>query len=131
MRKLTKSGVAPFRNQWLKDNGGLCDLCKEPITEPATDAVLDHCHKTGECRGVLHRGCNAALGKVENARAMNGLVDDDKFRKWCEAIPDYILNSRCDRIYPSHKTEREKKDLVNKRKRLARRKERLANVKKD
>ena len=31
------------------------------------DNVVDHCHDTGEIRGVLHRQSNAFLGKVENA----------------------------------------------------------------
>ncbi len=33
---------------------------------PLTDAVLDHCHKTGMVRGVLSREANSLVGKVEN-----------------------------------------------------------------
>tara|TARA_E500000318_G_C3483881_1_gene181542 strand:- start:86 stop:535 length:450 start_codon:yes stop_codon:yes gene_type:complete len=41
---------------------------KCPISQAEMhDNVVDHCHCTGEIRGVLHRQSNAFLGKVENA----------------------------------------------------------------
>lgn len=41
----------------VAQQGGLCPICLKP--EPD---VVDHCHKTGRVRGILHRRCNSALG---------------------------------------------------------------------
>jgi len=53
--------------------GGLCPLCGKEIdlTIPR-EGVIDHDHDTGEIRGVLHRSCNAAEGKIANAAARWG-----------------------------------------------------------
>lgn len=63
--KLKQSEVAAWRQAKIIRQGGKCDLCKQPIA-PGED-VGDHDHATGLMRAVLHRSCNAALGKVENA----------------------------------------------------------------
>ena len=57
-----------------------CESCNVKLTKAKknirnnTDQVIDHCHKTGEVRGVLCSGCNLGLGhftdsitKLENA----------------------------------------------------------------
>ena len=62
--KLKTTEIKEFRTQQLLKQGGCCALCGQSIVD---DAVLDHCHKTGLLRGVLHRGCNSLLGKIENA----------------------------------------------------------------
>lgn len=118
MRKLTKAAVPPFRNALLRQQGGICPLCKEPIIQGAPapkDPVLDHDHKTGECRAVLHRGCNAIEGKIENARDINGLRDDGLFENVLNNLPDYLKNTKTGAIHPSHKTPVEKKALAKKR----------------
>jgi len=38
----------------------LCDLCLDDIVPN-----IDHCHKTGQIRGALCRGCNVSLGTIE------------------------------------------------------------------
>lgn len=63
--KLKQSEVAAWRQAKLISQCGKCGLCKLPIA-PGED-VGDHDHATGLMRDVLHRSCNAALGKVENA----------------------------------------------------------------
>lgn len=55
----------------LKAQGGVCAICKGPqINRRCRDQVkalpdrltVDHCHKTGQVRGLLCALCNAALG---------------------------------------------------------------------
>lgn len=113
MRKITKASVHIIRDNQLKLQAFICPLCKEVIKNE--DAVLDHDHKTGQNRAVLHRGCNAALGKIENARSINNLNDDEKFRKWCTNIPDYLKNNKMDSFHWTHKTDAEKKVAKSKK----------------
>jgi hypothetical protein len=56
--------------QLLKEQGGRCAVCgyKVAFIEEPKDrnspikAVVDHCHRTGKVRGILHDRCNRALG---------------------------------------------------------------------
>lgn len=66
--KLKYKQVKEFRSQQLEKQDNRCGLCAQIVID---DAVLDHCHKTGQIRGVLHRGCNALLGKIENNMSRN------------------------------------------------------------
>lgn len=45
--------------------GGKCEVCLRPVKIGARDALracLDHCHETGNVRGVLCANCNTAIG---------------------------------------------------------------------
>ena len=68
--KLKIKEVALYRQKLLKEQKGLCYLCKKRIK--LKDAVLDHDHTTGRCRAVLHRDCNILLGKIENFTKRQG-----------------------------------------------------------
>lgn len=55
-----------YERQFLLQNGA-CAICKRPQIDLGKPLAVDHCHKTGEVRGLLCTGCNMALG---------GFVDD-------------------------------------------------------
>lgn len=53
----------------LDKQGGVCGICRQP--ERRTDRKgaphalsIDHCHLTGEVRGLLCKDCNAAIGML-------------------------------------------------------------------
>ncbi len=99
MQKLKYKDVATHRQSLLAQQGGCCALCLEPILD---DAVLDHDHKTGLIRAVLHRGCNALLGKLENNLARNK-VTESRLRNWTNNVVGYISRQHTELIHPTHK----------------------------
>ena len=56
--------VAKVREKLYKEQGGKDALTGLPLDYK--QAVTDHNHNTQYVRGVLHRQCNAVLGKIEN-----------------------------------------------------------------
>lgn len=50
--------------------GGVCAVCNQPETATRNgrikDLALDHCHTTGNYRGLLCQCCNTALGRVKD-----------------------------------------------------------------
>lgn len=123
-RRLTASQVKAHRDKLLEEQGGRCALCGELIQR---DDVLDHDHKTGEIRGVLHRGCNAMLGHLENNRARHLLTSEVRFARFLSNVQKYLLQRRDDPVlYPTHRTDEEKRELRLKRAREARAKARKA-----
>lgn len=54
-------------DQILQYQQGVCPICGKSIrTKPRPHT--DHCHKTGQLRGLLCGQCNRALGKAQDAR---------------------------------------------------------------
>lgn len=112
--KLSRSNMRPYAARLLREQGGLCPLCKKPIdlTIPK-EGVLDHDHDTGRIRGVLHRSCNAAEGKISNAAARWGA----KSGKYEDIVPylaslvEYLRATPTNMLYPTHRTPDEKRDL--------------------
>lgn len=45
-----------------ENQDGSCPICDKAI-QPE-DSAIDHNHKTGEVRGLLHKSCNRALGML-------------------------------------------------------------------
>ncbi len=111
MRKLTRTQLRGWSISHLKNvQGGLCPLCRKPIDYSIPrEAVVDHNHDTGEIRGVLHRSCNAAEGKVSNAAGRWGA----KSTSYADIVPflenlvQYLKAPGTDLIYPGHKTPEE------------------------
>lgn len=110
--KLKYSEVKPLRLERLQQQNNCCSLCGEVIED---DAVLDHDHKTGKVRHVLHRGCNALLGKIENNMPRNR-VSMTRLTGIANNLINYLNNEYPEIIHPTYKTQEEKK-LKRKKKR--------------
>lgn len=66
-------GATEYYKQRLESQQGLCDACGEPMSETPH---LDHNHLTGKWRGLLHDGCNKALGFMsEDSKHLRLLAD--------------------------------------------------------
>jgi hypothetical protein len=72
--------------------------------------VLDHDHKGGHIRAVLHRGCNALLGRIENNAPRHGLKTEQliNFLTGAARYIDVHQENRTGLIHPTHKTAEEK-----------------------
>jgi hypothetical protein len=104
MNRLKTTEVKPYREEQLREQDFCCALCGELIFD---DAVLDHDHRSGYIRGVLHRGCNALLGKIENSLAMNKITPD----RLNSILTNYMLyvSQHHAVLHPTYKTVEEKK----------------------
>ena len=120
--KLSRSAMRSWTIGHLKTKqGGNCAVCKKPINLQVmgnkSDYVVDHCHETGVIRGVLHRSCNASLGKLDNAVGRWGC----KSMKYEDIIPylrnvlEYYDNCQANPmnlIYPDYKTPEQQAEKV-------------------
>jgi len=61
-------GLTARAYQDLKDStGGTCPICGRALTftgrSSPSRAVVDHCHTTGQVRGIICHPCNSGLGR--------------------------------------------------------------------
>ena len=117
LTKLSRGAMRSWAIGHLRTKqGGLCAVCKKEISLQVmgnkSDYVVDHCHETGVIRGVLHRSCNASLGKLDNAIGRWGA----KSMKYEDIIPylrkvleyyDDCQANPLNLMYPDHKTPEE------------------------
>jgi len=109
--KLLAKNLKQHRLDLLATQGYRCALCG---CECSIDqAVLDHCHRYGHVRAVLHRSCNAALGHIENNRF--GVKDMRAFMSGVLSYLDTHKYAQDSLIHPAHKTVDERKALAKKR----------------
>ena len=70
-------------NLELQDNA--CKICKVDASEFTRNLHVDHCHTTGELRGLLCVSCNVGLGyfkdNIEFLEEAIGYLQDSKFFK--------------------------------------------------
>ena len=97
--KLKSTEIRGYRLQQLEQQNNLCALCGDVIID---DAVLDHDHKTGLLRQVLHRGCNSMLGKIENTMPRSRM-NRDRLRTFALNLMQYIETTHTDITHPTHK----------------------------
>jgi hypothetical protein len=114
--KAKPKDIKALRDLYLKEQNGLCALCHEPI-DPQ-EAVLDHCHRTGYLRSVLHRGCNAYIGHMENNQARNRITAN-RLTNILANFEIYVSSHRLV-LHPTHRTPEEKAIRAKKRAKLAR-----------
>lgn len=119
MSKLRPKDLANYRmQQWIRQ-GKYCPLCFLFIDYQ--DAVLDHDHKAGHLRAVLHRSCNHAEGSVKNwaKRSKSPTVEAFLANVLAYWNTDFSMHPR----HPTHQSLMEKrvKELEAKLKKGARR----------
>jgi hypothetical protein len=81
-------------DEMLKEQGGVCPICKTPLISPlihpddeegGTRAVVDHSHRDGHVRGILCSACNTGMGQFNDDPALLKaayyyLVNDNRIR---------------------------------------------------
>lgn len=72
-----KYGItADARDAMLVAQDNRCGACRSSDPKSVMGWHLDHCHKTGEVRGLLCQPCNHALGNVEDSvERLSSLID--------------------------------------------------------
>ena len=59
----------------LEEDGGICIHCDKPLLRPQfRDAVIDHCHITGQYRGAAHNTCNRSYFRIDPKRTIIPVV---------------------------------------------------------
>ncbi len=119
-RQLKPSELKSVCQQILAKQGNVCAICGKPMT--ARDyAVLDHDHDTGLIRGVLHNSCNGIEGRAKAlAHRSHAGVKSADYLIGLGKYLEHHSKPRIQALHPSHKTERQKKDIRNARARKAR-----------
>ena len=124
--KLKGKDVAGTRRSLLEKQGYKCAICGHDCSEE--QAVLDHDHKDGHVREVLHRGCNAVEGKIVNAMRRYAIKDPRAFLEGLLRYHEKHSTNQSGLIHPTHKTPEEKVQRVKaraKKKRVAAKKAKL------
>lgn len=68
---LRKYGLNPTEFDALLDRqGNGCAVCRVPFGEHQRGPQIDHCHETGQVRGLLCTSCNIGLGHTKDDPAL-------------------------------------------------------------
>ena len=54
-----------------KWQGGVCAICGEKQTGTRKKLHVDHCHTTGQVRGLLCHGCNIGVGNLDTPELLD------------------------------------------------------------
>jgi len=138
MQKLTQATLKSVREQITLGQGNRCALCgvsftdakqvKGKLVRKYTPAV-DHDHKTGAIRGVLCLACNRAEGQIKNKATT--AKKDLTVLEWLTRLVDYLTKHETPQtpyMYPTHKTDDEKRLATNKKARMKRAREKAAKI---
>lgn len=108
--QLKASDVPKYRKKILKEQEGLCAICKTCLKN-CKGVSLDHQHKTkaekigvngaGLVRGVLCRDCNVFEGKIWNNSKRYGKFDN--LPEFLRNLADYLEKENYPYIHPKEK----------------------------
>lgn len=114
--KLLSKDLAKYRKLQWENQNGICPICELYI--PLEEAALDHDHELGNCRQVLHLGCNRYEGIIKKAFTRSignkkGVSPNKTLKNLVEyLLEDYTSNP----IHPTELTAYEKElKSINKR----------------
>jgi hypothetical protein len=71
LRKKYGMSIYDYR-QMVEDQGNACKICRKSFSSEYLEnreiksPAVDHCHKTGNVRGILCYACNAYLGHIKD-----------------------------------------------------------------
>lgn len=114
MTKLKHKEIAVWRTKLLELQNNLCPLCNTVILPDQSS--LDHCHKSGHIRMVLHRSCNGVEGRISRFLRMQPCGDREVFllnliEYWkTNAMGVFEMNP----IHPTHKIKTKKTRRITK-----------------
>lgn len=121
MRKVTRAQLRTITMKLAKEQGGNCLLCGKPLDFSIKGAkgdsvVADHCHLSGRIRGALHRSCNGGEGRVSSAAGrwiVGSMQDPLAIAKALRALAEYLEREPSNYLYPTYKTDEEKRLAAN------------------
>jgi len=116
MTKIKASEIRAYRQQAVQDQGYVCPLCEQALTQQ--DAVLDHRHSDGLIRQAIHRFCNTFLGKIEN-NVIRNRITPDQLQAILRNYESYVATTQ-PILHPTHRTQEERL-LRNKKRAKSRR----------
>ena len=128
LQRIPRSQLLAVTMYILAKQGGKCPICGRMINTKvagrSSDYVADHDHKTGEIRGVLHRSCNAAEGKVANAAGAWGAksMAYEDIIPFVKGLVTYWENAEkygTGMMYPEHRTPEQLKEKAKLKRRVA------------
>lgn len=107
--KLKHKDIKATREAMHAAQGHRCAVCGLDCT--SEEAVLDHSHAHGGIRGVLHRGCNSLLGKLENNAPRYG-VTQEQLNGFLMGAAQYLADNKelKHALHPTFKTAEEKQE---------------------
>ena len=55
-------------NSMFQEQGGCCAICKTHQLKKKRRLAVDHCHDSGEVRGLLCQDCNTGIGLLQDSK---------------------------------------------------------------
>ena len=118
MIKIKQSEIKTYREQYWKENNGICPVCRHPVE--LKDAVLDHRHSDGYIRNTIHRFCNTFISHIENNQKRNK-ISPSQLTNILANFETYVRTHK-PVLHPTHRTPEEKIERAKKRARARRKK---------